>query len=111
MAVRIVAPFFLAEEEIKRKESLPIGVWAHDPATNDLNIAFLPEYWEEEFEATQPLNGLIEQDLPIPLDFFDYWNEHISSHKGDRGPIQDTEEFDNVVQLTNECFKNLTTTY
>jgi hypothetical protein len=60
------------------------------------------EYWEDEFEATQPLNGLFEQGLPVPLDFFDFWREHISSYRGDRGSILETEFFGNVVELTEK---------
>ena len=99
--LRYFYEYKLLEDAEGHHKYIPIGVWAHDPATNDINIAFLPEYWEEEFEATQPLNGLVEQDLPVPHDFFDFWQERISSYKGDRGPIQETEKFDNVVQLTD----------
>ena len=78
--LRYFYEFKLVEEDGNYKYT-SIGVWTHDPATNDINIAFLPEYWEEEFEGTQPLNGLIERDIPIPLDFYDRWNEYFSSYK------------------------------
>jgi hypothetical protein len=99
--LRYFYEFKLVEDAEGRHKYIPIGVWAHDPATNDLNIAFLPEYWEEEFEATQPLNGLVEENQPVPPDFFDFWQEHISSYRGQRGPIQETDRFENVVRLTD----------
>lgn len=85
-------------EEAGQPVYLPIGVWVHDPVSDDMDLAYLPEFWEDEFDANQPLNRLIEQGLPFPPDFFDYWNEHIPSHRGQRGEIRWTERFDNVAQ-------------
>lgn len=88
-------------------EYIPIGVWTHDPQSDDMDIRFLPEFWEDEFEANQPTNRLIEQNLPFPPDFFDYWNEHIPSHRGRRDPIQTTLRFDNVVQASKWILERL----
>ena len=74
---------------------VPIGVWVLGPDTGfDLLIRFLLGNEEQQADTDQIIPRMIEYGMPaIPDGFLEYHRETLSTYRGMRGEIVETDEF------------------
>ncbi len=82
--------------ELRNPSYEPIGVWVQGPGPGlDVVIEFLPGNDEAHEEADWIINRLVENDIKsLAPDFLEYHMETLSAYHGMRGPIEETDKFD-----------------
>ena len=74
---------------------VPIGVWVLGPGPGfDLLTRFLPGNEEQQADTDQIIPRMIEHGMrAIPEGFLEYYQETLSTYRGMRGEIVETDEF------------------
>lgn len=89
----------------------PIGVWVVGPTLNNFTVAYLPEVDLTDLDDMSGFwiqNRRIEDDAgDIPEDFLEYHIATESPYHGARGPIIETDEYDDPDLLAEAILAKL----
>ena len=85
---------YALRDRIREPRYEPVGIWVQGPGPGlDLVIEFLPGNTEAREEAEWIVNRLVENDIrSLPDDFLACHQATLSSYRGMRGPVVETDE-------------------